>query len=403
MTTAATTTTSRLLDGKRVVIVGAGPSGLTLARLLQMNGAAVQVFELDASAQARDQGGDLDLHEDSGQPAMRKAGLMDRFLALSRPDAQSSRVYDKHGAIHVDLGAKQEQTTRPEIDRGVLRDLLLDSLAPHTVTWGRQLDRIERTDGGRFRLRFQGGAAADADLLFGCDGTWSKVRPLVSSTRPHYAGITLIESRVSAIDRRYSDIASLVGPGTIMATGDNRALMAQRTGDGNARIYVVLRVPEDWARTCGLDFEKPAQARAGLLTFYQGWAPRVSALLRETDDIFIPRPLYTLPPEQTWHAQPDVTLLGDAAHVMPPWTGKGANFAMLDAVEVADQLTSDHVPDVPTALRAYEQGMLTRMSRAIAQTLADQDVMIAANAPEGFAALFQKRIQAAKAAAERTA
>jgi 2-polyprenyl-6-methoxyphenol hydroxylase-like FAD-dependent oxidoreductase len=403
MAAAQTTATSRLLDGRRIAIAGAGPSGLTLARLLQINGATVQVFELDASTQARTQGGDLDLHGDSGQPAMRRAGLMEQFLALSRPDAQSSRVYDKHGAIHVDLGAKQEKTTRPEIDRGVLRDLLLDSLTPGTVTWGRRLERVERTAGGELRLHFQDGAPVQADLLFGCDGTWSKVRPLVSSTRPYYAGITLIESLVREIDRRYPDIADLIGPGTIMATGDNRALMAQRNGDGNARIYVVLRVPEDWTRTCRLDFEqRPAQARAQLLTFYGGWAPRVTALLSETDDIFIPRPLYTLPPQQAWHPQPDATLLGDAAHVMPPWTGKGANFAMLDAMDLVEQLTSNHA-DIPSALRAYENIMLNRMSRAIAQTLEDQDVMISASAPAGFGALFQKRIQAAKAAAGQTA
>src|SRR5205809_821255 len=70
-----------LLQGKRIAIAGAGPCGLTLARLLQQKGADVRVFELESSTAARNQGGSLDLHEDSGQLALRKAGLHELFLA----------------------------------------------------------------------------------------------------------------------------------------------------------------------------------------------------------------------------------------------------------------------------------------------------------------------------------
>ena len=390
-----------LLANQRVAIVGGGPAGLTLARLLQMNGANVQLFELDASASARDQGGELDLHEDSGQIAIKQAGLLEQFLAVSRPEAQVSQVYDKHGAIHLSFGLSEEKITRPEIERRALRDLLVNSLTPNTVQWGRQLRSIERLSGRGFRLTFADGSSAEPDLLFGCDGTWSKVRQLVTPVRPQYSGVTFIETRVSAPDKRHPEISKLVGPGTIMVTGDNRAMMAQRNGSDHIRVYVILRVPEDWARTSGIDFSQPAQARQQLLKHFEGWAPRVTSMLAQSDDTFIPRPLYNVPINQAWTSQPDVALLGDAAHVMPPFTGKGANYAMLDAVELTENLVSGRYPDVAAAIRAYDDHMLQRMSGAVAETMESQEVMISPRAPDGIVQLFQERIRRGLAAKQQ--
>lgn len=387
-----------LLANKRIAIVGGGPSGLTLARLLQMNGGDVTVFELDASPTARDQGGELDLHEDSGQIAIRRAGLMDEFAKVSRPEAQVSRVYDKHGAIHLDIGLADEKITRPEIERRALRSLLVNSLTPNTVQWGRLLRSVERTPQRNFRLTFSDGTVAEADLLFGADGTWSKVRPLVTPIKPQYSGVTFIETRLSAPDARYPDISRFVGPGTIMVTSDNRAMMAQRNGSDHIRIYVILRVPEDWSRSSGIDFDHPAQARAKLFEPFAEWSPQVTAMLRHSDDTFIPRPLYNVPVDQSWSSQPDVALLGDAAHVMPPFTGKGANYAMLDAVELAENLTSGRYSDVAAAIRAYDVKMLKRMWDSVAETMESQEVMISPHAPRGILELFQQRIRRALAA-----
>lgn len=387
-----------LLANKRIAIVGGGPSGLTLARLLQMNGGNVTLYELDASPTARDQGGELDLHEDSGQIAIRRAGLMEQFAKVSRPEAQVSRVYDKHGGLHMEIGVADEKITRPEIERRALRELLASSLAPGTIQWGRLLRSVERTSQQQFRLTFADGSTADADLLFGADGTWSKVRPLVTSIKPEYSGVTFIETRLSAPDARYPDISRFVGPGTIMVTSDNRALMAQRNGSDHIRIYVILRVPETWARTGGVDFNNPAQAREKLLEPFADWAPQTIAMLEHSDDTFIPRPLYNVPTDQNWDSQSAVALLGDAAHVMPPFTGKGANYAMLDAVELAENLTSGRYSDVASAIRAYDEKMLNRMWASVAETMESQEVMISPRAPQGIVELFQERIRRGLAA-----
>jgi 2-polyprenyl-6-methoxyphenol hydroxylase-like FAD-dependent oxidoreductase len=112
-------------------------------------------------------------------------------------------------------------------------------------------------------------------------------------------------------------------------------------------------------------------------------------------DVFIPRSLYTHPPRQAaWLVRANVTLLGDAAHVMPFFTGKGVNLAMLDAVELADNLTSGKFSDIAQAIRAYETRMFNRMAAAISETLADQDVFISHDAPAGIKELLLRRIEA---------
>jgi 2-polyprenyl-6-methoxyphenol hydroxylase-like FAD-dependent oxidoreductase len=231
---------------------------------LQQQGANVRVFELESSAAARNQGGSLDLHEDSGQLALRRAGLHEKFLAAARPEGQAVRVVDKHGKMFIDLRPKDEAEPRPEIDRGELRGLLIDSLASGTIQWGQQIEDVERSAQGTFHLALAGGQHMDADLLFGCDGTWSKVRSFLSTTKPYYCGLTVVETWISSVDTRHPGVAELVGPGIFLATSDDKALIAQRNGDGNIRVYVTLRVPEDWTQRCGLAFEQLDPTRQGL-------------------------------------------------------------------------------------------------------------------------------------------
>jgi len=161
-------------------------------------------------------------------------------------------------------------------------------------------------------------------------------------------------------------------------------------------VYVTFRAPEDWSQRCGFAFNQLDAARQGLLKVFAGWAPHLCELLKAAD-VFIPRSLYTHPPRQAaWLARSNVTLLGDAAHVMPFFTGRGVNLAMLDAAELADNLTSGRFPDLDRAIRAYETSMRNRMASEISDTLADQDVFISRDAPAGIDELLRRRIQAGR-------
>ncbi|MFC0182726.1 FAD-dependent oxidoreductase [Pseudarcicella hirudinis] len=129
-----------ILTNKKIAIIGGGPGGLTLARLLQMNGLDVKVYERDTDKDARAKGATLDLHEESGLLALREAGLMDEFKANYRPGADKLRIIDKQANIVWDDSAnREEESSRPEIDRGPLQKILLDSLQTGTVVWDSHL------------------------------------------------------------------------------------------------------------------------------------------------------------------------------------------------------------------------------------------------------------------------
>ncbi|MEV5596250.1 NAD(P)/FAD-dependent oxidoreductase [Streptomyces sp. NPDC052496] len=358
-----------LTRAARVAIVGAGPGGLACARVLQLHGRSVTVFEREAAFEARPQGGSLDLHPDTGQAALRAAGLLDRFRALSRPEGQEWRKVDHITAAALeqewppgDEGAGEED--RPEIDRGQLRGLLLDSLAPGTVRWGHPVSSVRPLGDGTCRLVFTDGTTEDFDLVVGADGAWSRVRPAVSDALPAYTGVTFVETGFDDSDVRHPGLAELVGPGTLVAGSDATHLFVQRNSNGHIRTYVAFRAPQDWHATVGVDPDDTASVRAYLAQRLDGWAEGLRYAALNGDHDFAHRPLFALPVPHVWESVPGVTLLGDAAHLMPP-LGVGVNHALLDGTDLAQALAGEERVD--DAVRAYEQLMLPRSSELAKQ------------------------------------
>ncbi|ARF52903.1 FAD-dependent oxidoreductase [Streptomyces gilvosporeus] len=339
----------------RIAIIGAGPGGLVCARVLQRHGVPVTVFEREADPNSRSQGGTLDIHEDTGQVALRAAGLFDQFLALSRPESQEWRLYDRHAALIRHDQADEGDLSRPEIDRGQLRTLLLDSLAPGTVRWGHAVQAVTPLPHGTVQLHQHDRTIEEFDLVIGADGAWSRVRPALSDAQPTYAGVTMVEAHFDDIDHRHPDIARLIGAGSMSAKAGRRSLMLQRNSNGHVRAYITFRGPQDWH--ADLDLADTEAVRARLLAQYQGWDESLLDILRDNEGGFLNRPMFVLPVPHTWQRVPGITLLGDAAHLMPP-VGVGANLALLDGAELA-RAVIDH-PTVDEALDAYESVMLPR-------------------------------------------
>ncbi|MEU9390719.1 NAD(P)/FAD-dependent oxidoreductase [Streptomyces sp. NPDC048324] len=375
---------------QRIAVVGSGPGGLTFARVLHRHGHPVTVFERDASPDARPPGGTLDLHEGLGQLAMDKAGLLTGFLALSRPEGQAMRILDTDGTVLRDWRPRPDERANPEIDRRQLRDLLL---GPLDVQWGRGVTQVTPGTGDGVLVHFTDGRQETFDLVVGADGAWSRVRTAVSRETPHYTGVTAMETSLDDVDTRHPDLARMIGEGSMAVYGVNRNLVAQRNSGGHVKVYAQFRAPLDWH--AHLDLSDTEAVRSGLLTLYEGWAPAVLELLRQ-GAAFAHRPLHVLPVSHTWPHVPGVTLLGDAAHLMPP-LGAGANLAMLEGAELAEavaagsgaagltQAVATGPADLDAAVRAFEERMWARAEKWAKITTAGLERLVSPDPAEALA------------------
>jgi 2-polyprenyl-6-methoxyphenol hydroxylase-like FAD-dependent oxidoreductase len=365
-----------------IAIVGAGPGGLLLARMLVLNGIDAVVYERDASPTARDQGSMLDIH--SGQRALREAGLLEEFFAIARREGQDMRLLEPDGTLlHQEDTPDDAPMLRPEVDRADLRALLLDSLPEDAVRWGYA---VESADDGV--LHFADGSTAPYDLLVGADGAQSRVRALVTDARPAHLGKNVVEIGIPDVDRTHPDLAAMVGRGTYWVVGKGASLAAQRNGDGRVRIGLSFHpTAEDWFATSGIPFDDPAGARARLIELLPGWDPRITALVAACDDKVVPRAMTTLPIGLTWPSRPDVTLVGDAAHLMPA-VGQGANMALLDGAALGLALAA-HPDDFPTAVAEYEREMFERTGTAARMSAEMLELMMSPDAARRLQAFFQ--------------
>ena len=320
----------------RIAIIGGGVAGLTLLITLHNRGVPVTLYERDASPQLRSHfGGALDLRWPSGQRALRENGLEDAFKANSRPDGDDYKILDKHAHVHLAVNGERHQDPvdiRPEIDRGVLRKILMDAAPATSIKWGHTFVSARPLGDGQHVITFANGETAVCDILIGADGANSRVRPLVTPVQAEYSGVTGAEiSLAPEVFQRedMADVRALVGKGTVFACDDSRFLMPQLNSSGRVRTYAWHRAPADWPLP-----SEPEVARAALREVFKGWAEVLLKFIDNCDDAAIyHRPLYALPVGHKWNHVKGVTLIGDAAHVFTPFAGMGANLALLDGLE----------------------------------------------------------------------
>ena len=369
-----------LLQNKTVAIIGGGPGGLTLARLLQKKGADVKVYERDLNRDVRAQGATLDLHHESALKALEEAGLMDAFKANYRPNADRLRIVDENASIFFDehngeaKGDFGDEWFRPEIDRGPLRNLLLDSLEENTVVWDSHILSVENID-NHWNIIFQNGNSAIADIIIGADGANSKIRPFVTPIKPFYSGVTVLMGNIYDSEKNTPRIHALLQGGKIMGFGDSKTLSLSAKGDGSLDFYAGWNIDADWIKNSGVDFKNEQQVLEWFKKEYSKWDSIWLELFEAEKNYLLPNPLHCMPLDQYWEAQSNITLIGDAAHLMPPYAGEGVNMAMLDALQLSESLTSENHTDLKSAIGHYEKQMFARFAEVGKETMDNTDWM----------------------------
>jgi 2-polyprenyl-6-methoxyphenol hydroxylase-like FAD-dependent oxidoreductase len=235
---------------------------------------------------------------------------------------------------------------------------------------------------GVWKLEFKNGTEVFADIVIAADGANSKIRPYLTDIKPFYSGVTAIEGAVYDSEINAPNIHKLLNGGKIFAFGDSKSLIISAKGDGSLVFYPSFNIDEKWVKQSGLDFNDKAQVADWFKCAYAGWDNVWLELFENSTGQFIPRPLYCMPFDQTWEAQFNLTMLGDAAHLMPPFAGEGVNMAMLDAVELSYVLLSNDFEDTHTAIIYYEQQMRNRASEIAQITMESTEALHSPKAVE---------------------
>ncbi|KAF2104538.1 FAD/NAD(P)-binding domain-containing protein [Rhizodiscina lignyota] len=379
----------------RIAVIGAGPSGCTLARLLLVSKVDVDIiiYESEKSLDARTQGGTLDLHTDTGLAALKKAQLYDEFVEHARFDGEAFIVCNKDLKRFINLGGTQEKSTRgrPEIDRIQLRQILIDSLPPDMIKWNHKLQNVTLDQDGKPSLHFDHGVETGFDLVVGGDGAWSKVRNALSPDKPFYSGISGINFHIKNVEKTQPELYTLVNRGSLFSFGLGMGLTAQQLAtDAALSVSNWMLVPENWQEIALYNCNDAKASKIALSNGLKdkGWNPTLVSFLEKADeDVAVPRNLYMLRIGHKWTHKPYLTLLGDAAHLMTPFAGEGVNVAMADAMKLADAIISacnkcspsisaeERALAISTDVKKFEEDMFVRGTRVQQMTKDMMDAM----------------------------
>ncbi|KAL6885810.1 putative monooxygenase [Trichoderma evansii] len=350
-----------------IAIIGAGPAGLALARLLELASIDYIVFERDDSAAFYNEcssSGTLDIHKDLGQVALKEAGLLEEFQSIARYDVPI-KITDAQGIIQADIPG-DGNTDKPEIDRKDLRNLLLGSIPASRIRWGCPVQHVQKENDGYISIHTNGRVESGFRLVIGADGAWSKVRKQVILIEPQYTGTHFFTTFIRPGNPTYSSAASMVGKGNYLAMSKGRQIFLHYLGDESYHLSVGVKLPGSQNMKRSTVLHDPSMLWDSLLqNEFAGWAQELTEFIKSSTLNFRSWPLYSTPETSLpWKYTSGLTLLGDAAHLTVP-TGDGVNNALYDSAELAKQIIKHGVDKLEAAVVDYEKAMLPRAIKAI--------------------------------------
>ncbi len=358
----------------RIVIIGAGVGGLTLALLLRRRGVAADVLE--QAPELREAGAAIALASNATR-VLQHLGLGD---GLARLSTEPTRLIHRDGrdgrqiAAHP-MGAWYRRTFGAPfygLHRIALQQLLATAWGNEHLHLGCRAEALEERDDG-IRVRCASGAVFDADLVVGADGVHSQVRRWIDgAAEPAYSATSGFRGLVPA-----ERLPSLPDPGALQFwLGPGAHLLHYPIAGGRViNFLAVVEGPAQWTAPAWMQAAEPGAH----LQAFAGWHPAVTEMIEAVPQS--PRwGLFALPPLRHWSRGP-VVLLGDAAHAMLPHQGQGANQTIEDAAVLDAEL--DGGAGVTAALRRYEDRRRVRTRQVQAASWATSAAL---HLPDGPAA-----------------
>ena len=372
-------------ESNEITIIGGGIGGLTLARILYVKGIPAKVYESDASPNARTQGGQLDIHDYNGQIALKEAKLWEEFTSIIHEGADAVRFLDTDGNILLDLPS-DDSNVRPEVLRGDLRKILINSLPSDMIIWDKKVRNVQEIADGKYQVDFQDDTSIVSNILVGADGAWSKVRKVLTDVKPEYAGTTFLDAYLYNVDEKYPETAKIIGSGSCFALSPNKGMTAHREPNDTIHTYIQLNCAEVWIKN--IDFTDKQASIDTISSQFEGWAPELLSLIVDSETQIVPRMIYALPDKHRWTPKSGITLIGDAAHLMAP-SGEGANLAMIDAYDLANTIENNY-NNIDTAIEEYENKMYPRSEEEAIESHEALDNVLGQDSPHKLISFFKE-------------
>ncbi|GAA6819166.1 NAD(P)/FAD-dependent oxidoreductase [Helicobacter pylori] len=372
-------------ESNEITIIGGGIGGLTLARILYVKGIPAKVYESDASPNARTQGGQLDIHDYNGQIALKEAKLWDEFTSIIHEGADAVRFLDTDGNILLDLPS-DDSNVRPEVLRGDLRKILINSLPSDMIIWDKKVRNVQEIADGKYQVDFQDNTSIVSNILVGADGAWSKVRKVLTDVKPEYAGTTFLDAYLYNVDEKYPETAKIIGSGSCFALSPNKGMTAHREPNDTIHTYIQLNCAEEWIKN--IDFSDQQASIDTISSQFEGWAPELLSLIVDSETQIVRRMIYALPDKHRWTPKSGITLIGDAAHLMAP-SGEGANLAMIDAYDLANAIENNY-NNIDTAIEVYENKMYPRSEEEAIESHEALDNVLGKDSPHKLISFFKE-------------